>query len=330
MFSRGVTLIFGLVLLFFFSASVEAQEDMTSSADHPKIPRIQGTVIRGYSSADYDEGEFITGVTNKKLETITVGGKRTRILYMAPKNTNGAMAWKNYGVAFEGLGVADHIYNCTEENCPSKLGRTFIWSKNRRIPTNIDGSDFLYAPIGYRNQRYAYATFTKEGARYHVSLFYAWLTGIQAPEVRDVPVIHLEIVEEADFKAALQVVTPDEITESINEKGRVAIYGIYFDFDSDVLKPGSAAAIEAIAAALNNNPDLKTYVVGHTDNQGSYEYNLNLSNRRAAAVVKALISTHGIPSERLLAAGVGPVAPVSTNRTEKGQALNRRVELVEF
>jgi len=69
-------------------------------------------------------------------------------------------------------------------------------------------------------------------------------------------------------------------------------------------------------------------VVGHTDNQGELAYNESLSGRRAAAVVEALVSTHGIAPARLQSRGVGPLAPVASNATAAGQALNRRVEIV--
>lgn len=318
------------ILIVIFCSPVFAQEDMPGSQDHPKIPRIQGTVISGYAYSDYDEGVFITEFKDRNLERTTVGGKRTRILYLAPKTTSGPLVWKNYTVALKTLGEIENIYSCVADTCASNLGRAFVWSKSRRIPNNINSSDFLYATFGYRDQRYEYMTVTNGQTRYHVSLYYAWLTGFQAPDVKDTPAIHLEIIEEADFKATLQVVTPDEIASSISEKGRIALYGIHFDFDSDVLRPDSTPALESIATALNRDPALKIYVVGHTDNQGGYDYNLELSTRRAASVVEALTKSHGISAGKLLSAGVGPVAPVASNRTKEGQALNRRVELVEF
>jgi outer membrane protein OmpA-like peptidoglycan-associated protein len=71
------------------------------------------------------------------------------------------------------------------------------------------------------------------------------------------------------------------------------------------------------------------YVVGHTDNVGGYEYNMGLSERRAAAVVKELTGKHGIQAARLKAAGAGPLAPVAPNDNDPGRAKNRRVELVK-
>jgi len=68
---------------------------------------------------------------------------------------------------------------------------------------------------------------------------------------------------------------------------------------------------------------------GHTDNVGTLAHNLELSERRAQPVVRALSGQHGMDPGRLTARGVGPVAPVAPNRTEEDRAKNRRVELVE-
>jgi outer membrane protein OmpA-like peptidoglycan-associated protein len=81
---------------------------------------------------------------------------------------------------------------------------------------------------------------------------------------------------------------------------------------------------------LNTNSSLKIYVVGHTDMTGMLDYNMELSLRRAESVVDALVNTHGIAADRIKAQGAGPLSPVSTNNTEEGRKLNRRVELVEM
>lgn len=115
----------------------------------------------------------------------------------------------------------------------------------------------------------------------------------------------------------------------IQTKGSASVYGIYFDFNKADIKPESEPAIKEIAKLLHENKTLKLYVVGHTDNVGSLDYNLKLSKARADAVVKELVTKYKISPERLKAYGVGSLAPVATNRTEEGRAKNRRVELVE-
>lgn len=124
------------------------------------------------------------------------------------------------------------------------------------------------------------------------------------------------------------VANAESLAGDIKATGRVAVYGIHFDTDKAVIKPDSEPAIAEIVKLLNADPGLKLYVVGHTDNAGTFEHNLKLSQERAAAVVSVLVSKHGIAASRLIPFGVGPTAPAATNSTEEGRAKNRRVELV--
>ena len=91
----------------------------------------------------------------------------------------------------------------------------------------------------------------------------------------------------------------------------------------------SEETLTKIADFLNQTPDLKLYVVGHTDSRGGLEFNWNLSASKAGAVVKALVNEYGIEQERLKAQGVAFLAPKASNESEEGRALNRRVELVK-
>lgn len=111
--------------------------------------------------------------------------------------------------------------------------------------------------------------------------------------------------------------------------GRAAVYGIRFGFNKAAIQPESEPTLKEIAKLLEENPRLKLFVVGHTDNLGSIEYNLRLSTLRAKAVVAALTTRYRISPHRLKAYGLGSLAPVATNKTEEGRAKNRRVELVE-
>ena len=83
-----------------------------------------------------------------------------------------------------------------------------------------------------------------------------------------------------------------------------------------------------MASLLKAEPNLKVLVVGHTDNVGTFEFNEDLSKRRAKAVVAELAANYGIAADRMLPLGASFMAPVSTNSTEEGRKLNRRVELV--
>jgi len=80
---------------------------------------------------------------------------------------------------------------------------------------------------------------------------------------------------------------------------------------------------------IQQQPDLNLLVVGHTDNAGTFEYNMKLSQNRAQSVVEELSTKYGVAQQRLVPVGVSYASPVSSNATAEGQALNRRVELVE-
>ncbi|MCG2723110.1 MAG: OmpA family protein [Thermodesulfovibrionales bacterium] len=138
----------------------------------------------------------------------------------------------------------------------------------------------------------------------------------------------LWIIEEAAMKQDI-VADAKSMAQDLSATGRVALYGIYFDFDKSEVKSESDLTLKEIAKLLSQDPKLKLYVVGHTDSVGDFNYNLKLSQARADAVVKTLVSKYGTEGSRLKAFGAGPAAPVTTNDTEEGKAKNRRVELVK-
>jgi outer membrane protein OmpA-like peptidoglycan-associated protein len=138
----------------------------------------------------------------------------------------------------------------------------------------------------------------------------------------------LDIVEKGNME---QEVTADanSMANTIKTTGKVALYGIYFDTGKSVLKPESDAALMEISKLLKADPSLKLYIVGHTDNAGSYDSNIKLSMDRAMAVINALVTKYSVNASILKPFGNGPCAPVASNDTDAGKALNRRVELVK-
>jgi len=138
----------------------------------------------------------------------------------------------------------------------------------------------------------------------------------------------LTIVEKEVMKQEV-VANAEAMGNDINTTGHASIYGIYFDTGRSEIKPESDAAISEVAKLLNDNGSLKLYIVGHTDNVGSFDSNMKLSKDRAEAVVKALSSKYGVAAARLKPYGVASLSPVASNDTEDGKAKNRRVELVK-
>ncbi|MCH8168788.1 MAG: OmpA family protein [Proteobacteria bacterium] len=132
-----------------------------------------------------------------------------------------------------------------------------------------------------------------------------------------------------DAAARPVILAQDEksLFDRLTEFGHVPVQGLVFETGGAALSEGSAPALDILARFLSRNPELAVVIVGHSDNQGSLDANIALSERRAGAVRAALIE-RGVAAGRLEAHGVGYLAPVSTNATEAGRTLNRRVELV--
>ena len=114
---------------------------------------------------------------------------------------------------------------------------------------------------------------------------------------------------------------------ALDDTGKIALDSILFDFGTATLAPQSASTLDEMARLLTESPDLAVYIVGHTDNVGTFETNLALSRARAEAVVAAL-GARGIDAARTVPAGVADLSPVASNATEAGRQMNRRVEMV--
>jgi len=121
------------------------------------------------------------------------------------------------------------------------------------------------------------------------------------------------------------VLSRDLYLKPIEVGTTVRLNNIFFDFDKTTLKSESFVELDKVVEFLNNNPSVEIEIAGHTDSKGSDDYNLNLSQGRAQAVVDYLIG-QGIDSFRLIAKGYGETVPVATNETDEGRAINRRVE----
>jgi outer membrane protein OmpA-like peptidoglycan-associated protein len=118
-----------------------------------------------------------------------------------------------------------------------------------------------------------------------------------------------------------------KIEQDLLKNKRAIVYGIYFDFNQDTIKPESEPVLKEIAQAIVDRPDWKLMIAGYTDNIGGDKYNLDLSQRRSASVKRALVERYHVDGSRLSTAGYGDSSPIDTNDTLEGRARNRRVEL---
>ena len=317
-------------LLLVLWAGASAWADMPGSADHPQIPRVAGAEIFGYAFSEYDAGTMLREAQPGQLVVERPEGSRTRILYIAKDGDSPIMVMRNYAAALDDLGDVTEVYAC-RDSCRGHTFSTTLWTRDSMLPTEGLAQPFYLLAFthNYGSPSYRYATVITDTSKFHIGVFAAVL-GDNNPNValRKRTAVLVEILEIQDFQATLEFVDANTMQSEIAASGHVALYGIQFDHDQASLQPASQATIDEIAKALEADPRLRLYIVGHTDDVGALTYNNDLSTRRARSVVDALVAA-GIDGGRLTPIGVGPVAPIASNDTDDGRALNRRVELVK-
>jgi outer membrane protein OmpA-like peptidoglycan-associated protein len=213
------------------------------------------------------------------------------------------------------------LYRCSGIGCADPLPKSkYVRSEGVQASalSNLIMSRAGYHVAGvYEDQRYVAAHLARPEGDVYVSML----------ALRS-PMVQLDVIEVKAMHADLVTVNAATMAAEIAARGSVALYGIYFDTDKSDVKPESRPTLNEIATLLKQNAALELIVVGHTDNKGTIEYNLDLSQRRARAVVSALVTNFGIEGKRLDPRGVGFLAPVAPNTSEDGRAKNRRVQLI--
>jgi len=312
--------VFSLLCVVLLATSVAFAQDKEGGKDHPLISRFPGSVIKHYDVKKFDE--YILPLDKldeerKLSKSQRLEGKITRIQYKAPEDRSTFEIYRNYELALKKAGF-EILFAGTERELGGK------WTDQLYKHINDLRSDARIEIQNKEDFRYLSAKLSSPEGDVYVSFcvslgFYRW------------PVIQLDVIEVKPMEIGLVTVNADALAlaKDIARTGHVAVYGIYFDTDKADVKPESEPVLQEIAKLLQQNPELKLYVVGHTDNVGDLTYNMELSQARADAVVKILVSQYSINAKRLKAHGVGFLAPVASNKTEEGRAKNRRVELVE-
>ena len=300
------------------TAAVAAQ-DVPGSQDHPVIgQRFPGSVITSYDVIEFDEYDLLTGPVpnrNEMGDFEHLEGRITKIIYEIGADRSTLEVMRNYENAFK-AGDFETLYACKNEDCG---GRGF----NHQVVPYI-----ARFAENYADQRYRAIRTDGQGGATFISLYIVRNTS-EGGSRAGWTYARLVVIETEQMQTQLVTVAANDMRDAIAETGAVALYGIRFDFDSAKILSESRPALDEIGKLLHEDPALSLHVVGHTDNAGSLDYNLDLSRQRAEAVVRDLVSTYGIDPGRLDAHGVGFLSPVASNDADSGRALNRRVELVE-
>lgn len=319
-----------MAICFLAIPAAHAQtSDVPGSEDHPVVTRYEGSFIDGYEVRDYDAFRLPLGPAVWSDDRVKVPeqqadleGRITRILYRGPQGRASLEVLRNYQTALEGAGF-ETLYTCSSE-CGNNFVYLLYGPTEMRIRSDASTTGAFDMP---QDVRYLAARLSDGGRTIHVSILTAFDNGFG--NLSKQPVTLLEIVESKSMDTDMVTVDAEAIGKGIDANGHMAIYGILFDTDSADIKTESAPVLAEIAKLLETRPGLNILVVGHTDNQGAFEYNISLSSRRANAVERYLNQHHGIDAGRMRSEGVGFLAPVSTNDTPQGRAKNRRVELVK-
>lgn len=320
---KGLSLITSFVLLCTFLPG----QDIEGSKDHPIISRYPGSVIGYYEQQNYRPyyvatGEY-TGYNNID-EWLETAGNFTRIYYTVSGETTLTEVFQNYLTALERGGFTMLAQGINPQSGVSKEvgGRGYlktVYSRNQ-IPTG-SGIKLLQGSATSAGACYIAARLERPGGNVNI------VVGGSQYAI-DEKVFLVDIIEETILIDDLIRVNSDEMIKRLLTDGKIAIYGIYFDFDKWDVKAESEFTLNEISKLMNENPDINIYVVGHTDMKGSLDYNLKLSENRAEAVVKSLTENYGISESRLSSHGVGPLCPMYSNLNDEGRKYNRRVELV--
>jgi len=275
---------------------------IAQNVGHPLIKGFEGSEIIKQEVAEFDEQQLVIGKVQQdgtvwSAKTEKLEGKVTRIDYQDPPNRSSLERIRNYELALKKSGF-EIVFICSKEEC---------------------GPEIVIPTIGYYPpERYLTARMKRKEGNIWVGVFIA--AGSYSKII---------IVEEKPMETDLVKVTADILKTNILKEGHMALYEIYFDTGKSEIKTESERAISSVADYLKENPEVNVYIVGHTDNVGDYTMNQKLSKVRGESVKTYLVSKYQISATRLTGEGAGPICPVTSNDTEEGRAINRRVEIVK-
>ncbi|WP_168797804.1 OmpA family protein [Aliishimia ponticola] len=310
-------------LLSAAASAAFAQQDVKGSSDHPLLTRYPGFTISKYASVEFDKAEIMVGPAfvdennKRQLDLMSVEGAVTNIKYSyGGEDVSTYALFANYRKALEAMD-ADIIFSCEG---PDECGMHGVFINNmvndkpaayRGFRVNIPEDFAILTGTVSNSETFAHimialGTHPGTGRRY----------------------VNQSIITSAALETdKLGIGSLGDLTKGLEDTGSIVLDGVLFDFDTADLKSESEPVLSVLREFLVTSPDVSVFIVGHSDDTGAYEYNVELSQRRASAVVADLVA-RGIPEARMKAIGIGPVSPVAKNDTPEGQALNRRVEMV--
>ena len=316
-----------LVVLALKLWAADPQPDLAGVGDPPYFKRYEGSRLFRFSEKKYDALRIPLGKAEEKdtfEKSADLEGEVQKRTYVISGKRSALEVFRNYRKELDAAG-----WQTLWEGKGADLGYWFppYWDDIG------DGESFsqyfAYSPDA---MYYWAGKLEKPDGAYHAALVVTeFQDGATKFEIEKGEVIvQVNTVRAGEMDKKMVVVKADQMENSIKSGGRVTLYGILFDFNKVDVKAESAPTLAEIAKLLESEPTLKLLVAGHTDNVGGFEFNRDLSSRRAKAVVAELTTKYGISNDRLFPFGVSFAAPLASNDNEEGRAKNRRVELVKM
>ncbi|PKM07546.1 MAG: OmpA family protein [Gammaproteobacteria bacterium HGW-Gammaproteobacteria-4] len=289
------------------SAATEKHEE-----DSPLLPRFPGAKLNDVRNTEHETFSLPTAIVDAsgKAAMLDLVGDVYQHYYSI-EHVSTLKLHENYKAALAKAGFTT-LFSCELDRCGTS-------DQAERLGGLVALRGSVYND--YRKPYYLLAKRDTSNGALYIALFIGGYN--------DNASVQQVVLNTLPLQTGLVSITADSLGREIAETGKAAVYGIYFDTDLAAIKPTSKPALDAIAGALRAKPDLTFHVVGHTDARGNLAHNLDLSQRRAEAVVAALVKDYHIAPARLAAKGLASYAPVASNDEEAGRARNRRVELVK-
>jgi len=301
--------------------------DVPHSKDSPIVSRFAGSTIVAWQEVNFDEVPLPLGPLQHSdfAKTLPTSGKVTRIVYAAPAGKTAAEVLANFRDSLQGSGFK-LLYTCTAGSAANACGG-YNFAHSYADPILAADSehrnmmiDLLFSSED--DVRYLLAELQRDGRKVDV--------GVMVTKNGSNPTgVLLQVIESGQMPAGQVTVDAAAIAKGLQAEGKIALYGLQFATDSAELSADSQTTLKQMSDLLHQQPKLRVFIVGHTDNSGSLEHNLALSQHRAESVVKALTTRFGIAADRLSAKGLASYSPVTNNHAEADKAKNRRVEMVE-
>jgi OOP family OmpA-OmpF porin len=330
------SLFIGVVVLA--AAAGAGAQDAKGGKDSPLISRYEGSRLIAWRNTPFAEIKPLKLLTDdiakdKKLDReLTVEGEVQELFYLSPKGRNALEVQRNYEAALKQAG-ATLVYTCLEGawGCHRSGGPAGDILLNGPLPDSQRINSGVYDAFGAlsTNLRFSLFKLSRGGADSYITV-YSVDSPADSKSFGGSAATYLQIVQpKAVETGKVSVLNARQISSGLSSEGKISLYGIFFDTGKAELKPESKLQLAEMAKLLKDNAALKVFIVGHTDNQGQFDANQALSQRRAEAIVGALVKDYKLDAKRLSARGAANIAPVASNASEAGRAKNRRVELVE-